>query len=285
MGMDPAIVRAEGLEKRFGSNLAVKDVSFTVNRGDIYGFIGRNGAGKTTVMRMLVALMRPDRGSVRLLTCQGRGVGFLPQNVRFDDNRSAADVLRFYARLRRADPAPALRELQETGLDLSKRARHLSPGQQRKLQLAVVTLGSPELLVLDEPTAGLDPPGVQQVRESILRLRGRGGTVFLSSHALAEMDTLCNTVAVIDEGRILYEGPCASVYELEVGAEEPRQALPPLSPFRARCSFADGRLYARVDRGEVPGLLGALHEGGVPVYAVRRLGLEMFYNSIVKGGA
>lgn len=271
--MSEMIARVEGLEKSFGGNKALKGISFAIGRGDIYGFIGKNGAGKTTVMRILCGLMRPDKGEVNVSACR---IGYLPQSIRFEDNRSATGILKFFGKIKGGGSDGAVHFAQEMGLDLTQKAKHMSPGQQRKLQLAVATAGDPQLLILDEPTAGLDPVGVQQVRDVIRALNAQGSTVFVSSHVLMELDTVCSKVAVIEQGQILYQGPCDHVYELDVdGASD-------LPDGRYRCEVTEGKLYAHIERGDVPGLLAYLHECGVSVYGVKRVGLETFYNKLMK---
>jgi ABC-2 type transport system ATP-binding protein len=285
------IVCAEDLEKWFGKNQALKGVSFTIGRGDIYGFVGKNGAGKTTVMRILCGLMRQDRGRIRMAGAgvrkgdRGVFLGFLPQSIRFDDSESAGSLIRFFSRLKKADARKALRFASEIGLELDKKAKYLSPGQQRKLQLAVATIGNPELLVFDEPTAGLDPMGVQTIRNCIAELNRLGSTVFISSHVLSELDNLCGKVAVIDGGRILYQGPCGSEYELDTGETEICGEVLAKCGHSGLLRAAGGKIIAKVGRGDIPGLLGYLYENGVPVYGVKQVGLEIFYNRIVKDGA
>lgn len=292
--MQTAMVRIEGLEKWFGTRHVIKGISLTIEQGDIYGFIGKNGAGKTTVMRMLCGLMRPTKGLVETAglrvpsgrqSSTGTAIGFLPQNIRFDDNQSGREIIDFFCKLKGECNTGALRFAHEMDLDVAQKARDMSPGQQRKLQLAVATIGKPGLLVLDEPTAGLDPTGVQQVRQAIRSLNEYGCTIFISSHVLLELDNLCTKVAVIDDGRLLYQGVCSGMYEIEVEGEGTRVDRLLEARYKGRCSWVDGRVHARVERQEVPALLGYLHECGVPVFSAKPLGLEQFYNSLVKEGA
>jgi len=189
--MNEAIAfRTHGVSKRFGDFCALKDVSVTVPLGRIYGFIGKNGAGKTTFMRIVCGLMKPSGGTFET----GKRIGFLPQNVRFRERMSGEDALRLFAKLRHGGLEESLRFAAELELDLKKPTDCMSPGQQRKLQLVIATVGFPDVLVLDEPTAGLDPSGVQQVRAIIRQLHQRGGTVFLSSHVLMELENLCDMI-------------------------------------------------------------------------------------------
>lgn len=158
-------INTSNINKNFGNFRALKDLSITIPHGEIFGFIGKNGAGKTTLMRIICGLMKPSSGILEVK----KHIGFLPQNVRFRDNMVASETLHFFAKLRDCSVQESITFAKELELDLSKKINNLSPGQQRKLQLAIATIGMPEILVLDEPTAGLDPTGVQQVR-GIIRL-------------------------------------------------------------------------------------------------------------------
>jgi len=273
-------IRACNVEKRFGDYRALKNVSLAVPRGQIFGFIGRNGAGKTTFMRIACGLMQPNDGALEVC---GR-LSFLPQNVRFRDQMSAEEALRLFAKLRHGDAKEGIRLASELDVDLSKAVNSLSPGQQRKLQLAIATVGSPELLVLDEPTAGLDPTGVQQVR-AILQAQHRAGkTVFLSSHVLMELESLCDTVAMIDRGSILYQGPCSTTYEIETGGVEKPIAERLNGALSGRLRFNGVHILAQVDHEEVPSVLEALVAQNIRVFGIRRQGIESLYNTLVQEG-
>lgn len=284
--MTESIAQARALTKWFGKKQALKDVSFTIGRGDLYGFIGKNGAGKTTFMRILCGLMRPTQGSVRITGQAGPPrLGYLPQSIRFDENSSGDDILRFFCRIKRADGSRAMALARDMELDLGRKAAFLSPGQQRKLQLAVAAIGDPELLIFDEPTAGLDPVGIQHIRAAIRELHGRGCTVFVSSHTLPELSHLCTKVAIIDDGRILYQGPFESEYEVDVDDAESAACTLEGSRLRGRARISGGKVCIRAERAEIPGMLSFLHENGVAVYGVRPVGLEMFFNDRIREGA
>jgi ABC-2 type transport system ATP-binding protein len=218
--MSDNMIKAIGINKYFGKAQVLKDISLSAARGDIYGLIGKNGAGKTTFMRILAGLMKPSSG---LTETAGR-VSFLPQNVRLRDHRNAAEVIRFYAALRHSDCSMGFALAEELELDMTRKVRNLSPGQQRKLQLVIAAIGRPEIMILDEPTAGLDPMGVRQVRELVRRMNGQGCTFLISSHVLMELDSLCTNAAVIDSGKLLYQGTCTA----------PARAAPPPPPGRSR---------------------------------------------------
>jgi ABC-2 type transport system ATP-binding protein len=272
---------AHGVQKRFGDFCALKNVSLNVPKGQIYGFIGRNGAGKTTFMRIVCGLMQPSEGFIHM---DGR-LSFLPQNVRFRDRMSGEEALCFFAKLRRGDAKESKHLAAQLEIDLKKPVSSMSPGQQRKLQLVIAAVGSPEILVLDEPTAGLDPTGVQQVRAILQLMHQAGKTVFLSSHVLMELENLCDTVAMIDKGELLYQGPCCTTYEIETGGVD-EEITKRLNRGRGeRFRLSGDRLLAQVEHEEIPAVLEALYAQNVRVFGVRRQGIESLYNALVQEGA
>jgi ABC-2 type transport system ATP-binding protein len=213
----------EGLTKRFGDFVAVEDLSFVVRRGDVYGFLGPNGSGKSTTIRMILGLVRPTSGEVRIFGRPATSpeeraemAGFV-EAPGFYEYLSARDNLRLLAAAdRRPDKRPPLREVLET-VGLSDRARDrvrtYSQGMKQRLAIAAALLREPEFLVLDEPTNGLDPGGMRDIRALVRQLSGEGLTIFLSTHLLSEVEQLCNRVAVVSRGRLLAEGALAEIAE------------------------------------------------------------------------
>ncbi|MBN2879486.1 MAG: ABC transporter ATP-binding protein [Clostridia bacterium] len=266
------------ISKYFGSFRALNNMSVSVPCGDIFGFIGKNGAGKTTFMRIVSGLIKQSSGS---LAVKGQ-ISFLPQNVRFRDNINAGEALSFFAGLRGCSADASKKLAVEMEIDLAKKINSLSPGQQRKLQIAISTIGAPEILLLDEPTAGLDPSGVQQVRGIVKKLKQNGCTIFISSHVLIELENLCDTIAVIDKGTLLYQGACGSSYEIETGGLD-SEVFRLLAISRKNVFEAEGNLLiAGINRSEVPDVLRFLHEKHVKVFSVKRQGIETLYNRVVK---
>jgi ABC-type multidrug transport system ATPase subunit len=278
-------IETQSLCKDFGNFHAVTDASIKVRSRSICGFIGKNGAGKTTVMRMLTGLMKPSRGHILMLDEKPGGktsrTGFLPQNMRFDENETARSTLAFFASIKKVDIKDTLEFAKMLELDLDRKVKDLSPGNQRKLQLAVVTSGSPELLIFDEPTAGLDPTGVQQMREIIRLLNSRGCTVFVSSHILRELDDLCDQVIIIDKGKILYQGACSLCYEFETGGMPESICAELKDKVNARSVLNGNLLSTEIEKNAVPDVLKFLCSKNVPVYEVRRSGFEALYNRYV----
>jgi ABC-2 type transport system ATP-binding protein len=208
-----------GLSKRFGDLMAVDDLSLAVEPGTLYGFLGPNGAGKSTTIRMLLGLVFPTAGRIELLGQpvgdQLRRVGALVEEPAFWGYLSGRRNLQYHARVSgppqdRRDRLDRIEEmLQLVGLDeaADKKVKAYSHGMRQRLGIARALLGTPELLVLDEPTTGLDPAGMREVRQLLRSLVDRGITVFVSSHLLAEVEAMCDRVGVLAHGRLVAEGP------------------------------------------------------------------------------
>ena len=230
--MSETTVQVTGVRKRFGSVQALGGVSFDAETG-ITGLLGPNGAGKTTLLRMMATVMSPDSGSLRLIghdptdplarTAIRRSLGYMPQEPGFHRSFSAFAFIDYVAILkemtdRRARHAEVMRVLDLVGLGdrARKKIRALSGGMRRRLALAQTLLGDPELLVLDEPTAGLDPEQRLRFRELISDIAVRQ-TVILSTHQTEDVATLCNRVIVMDEGIVLFDGMPSELAEIARG--------------------------------------------------------------------
>jgi ABC-type multidrug transport system ATPase subunit len=212
----PAIVTL-GLTRRFGPLTAVRDLSLQVPRGSVYGFLGLNGAGKSTTIRMLLGLLRPTSGEVALLgsampgdrlSALGR-IGALVESPTVYPHLTGVENLEATRRLLGVGRQGMARALDVVGLSDAgcRLVREYSTGMRQRLGLALALIGEPELLVLDEPTNGLDPRGIQEVRELVRELPGRlGVTVFLSSHILAEVEQVASHVGIIHKGRLVAQG-------------------------------------------------------------------------------
>jgi ABC-2 type transport system ATP-binding protein len=197
---------------------AVEDVSIAVPEGVIHGLLGPNGAGKTTTLKMLLGLVRPTAGTFEVLGRASRipgnrsQLGFLPEQPYFPTQLTAVQAMRLYARLAglpRAEIGPRTAELLSlVGLEGSARARlqTFSRGMLQRLGIAAALVGSPRVVVLDEPASGLDPVGQRDVRTIMLRLRDEGVTVLLSSHQLSEVEAVCDRVSILNLGRVTAEG-------------------------------------------------------------------------------
>jgi ABC-2 type transport system ATP-binding protein len=212
-----AAVEARGLVKRYGPVTAVDHVDLTVRTGDVYGYLGPNGAGKTTSLRMLLGLIRPDEGSAQLFgrdpLLEGAraldGVAGFVEAPRFYPYLSGRKNLELAAALDGGDARERIDDALET-VDLAKRShdkvRGYSHGMKQRLGIAGALLRDPRLLLLDEPTTGLDPAGMRDMRALVHRLAENGLTVLLSSHLMDEVEDLCDRVAIVSRGRVVYEG-------------------------------------------------------------------------------
>lgn len=206
-------VRVSGLTKRLGKHQALAGADLTAEAGQVYGLLGPNGAGKTTLLKVLTGLARPDSGSFELFGSpfqRGalREVGALVTEPGLWDRYDAVEHLRMHARLRGADPAgiPGLLETVGMGGFAERRVSTYSLGMRWRLGIAVALLARPRLLVLDEPTNGLDPVGMRDVRTLLRRLAADGVTVLVSSHNLDQITHTCDRIGVLAGGRMRYEG-------------------------------------------------------------------------------
>ncbi|WP_172623488.1 ATP-binding cassette domain-containing protein [Arabiibacter massiliensis] len=291
------VVEACGLTKTFGSKRAVDQFDMHVGQGDIYGFVGRNGAGKTTVMRMLAGLAAPTGGEVRVFGTSPREagtsqrIGVLIEAPGLYGTMSAADNLMMKAlALGLVDPKAKVRDLLSfVGLKGvgSKKTKNFSMGMKQRLGLALALLGDPDLLLLDEPLNGLDPEGAREIRQLIVRLADeRGITVVASSHVLEQLGKMATRYGVIREGRMVREMSAAEVEQecsdfLQLEAANPTLALAVLQERFAGLRFQalpDGAI--RIHGGADAGAVGAaLNEQGIAIrslYAHRR-DLEEFF--------
>ncbi|MEN6520018.1 MAG: ABC transporter ATP-binding protein [Armatimonadota bacterium] len=247
------VVEACGLEKRFGAFSAVDRLDLVVERGDVFGFLGPNGAGKSTTIRMMLGLIKPSNGSVRVLgndTWRNRTrallkVGALVESPGLYKNLTARQNIRVLSEMTGGINRQEIdKALEQTGLlDRSDdRVRSFSHGMKQRLGIAQAIVGSPELVILDEPTNGLDPQGMKEVRELIKKLsKDYGMTIFLSSHLLHEVEQVCTKVAVIHKGKKVASG---SVPELLSG--KGRLRITVNKPSEA-AAVVDGSGFAKVD--------------------------------------
>jgi ABC-2 type transport system ATP-binding protein len=230
---DAPPIEARGLVKRYGRITAVDEVDLTVIPGDVYGYLGPNGAGKTTSLRMLLGLIRPDAGSAKLFgrdpLVEGAraldGVAGFVEAPRFYPYMSGRHNLEMAAALDGDGAADRIDEALDT-VDLTDRAGDkvggYSHGMRQRLGIAGALLRDPRLLLLDEPTTGLDPGGMRDMRVLIRRLADQGMTVLLSSHLMGEVEELCDRVAIVGSGRVLYEGSLPELIATTAGRYELR---------------------------------------------------------------
>jgi len=282
-------LRARALTKRYGRIAVVDELDLTVERGELYGFLGPNGAGKTTTIRMALGLIHPTGGAVELLdeTAGSRGhlealsrTGALIEEPGFYRYLSGRRNLACFARAggNRHDAQARLRRiddvLEQVGLSeaRNKRVKAYSQGMRQRLGIALALLGRPDVLVLDEPTNGLDPQGMREIRLLLRRLADDGTTVFVSSHLLSEVEAMCDRVGVLSHGRLVAEGPPSnlrgSAERIRVEVDDVEEAATILSgmPGIRILDRSAGMIRLRLDAPATPGSVNTLLvRGGVEV--------------------
>lgn len=213
-----ASIKIDNLKVRFANKEALKGISLEVDKGEVFGFLGPNGAGKTTTMNVLLGFIPPTEGTAGLFGIDVRQpiarqrIGYLPELTYYYKFLTAEELLRFYAkvfglsRLETDKRVPALLSLVELTSASKRPIKSYSKGMQQRIGIAQALINNPDLLILDEPTSGLDPLGRMKVREIIQRLKDKGKTVFFSSHELGEVETVCDHVAIIHQGRMQATG-------------------------------------------------------------------------------
>jgi len=205
-----ATIEVKGLTKSYNHFTAVNNVSFTVKKGEIFGFLGPNGAGKTTTIKALLDLIHADTGTITIngIDIRSHGkeakkyIGYMPEKVAFYDNLTALQNLRFYGEIKHASKEECIHLIEEFGLGDTgkKRVGKFSKGMVQRLGMARAVLANPPILILDEPSGGLDPRGVVLIRDKILEMKKKGTTIFVSSHILSEIQEICDRVGIINKG-------------------------------------------------------------------------------------
>ena len=218
------IIETNQLTKSYGKNRGIIDVTFQVEEGEVFGFLGPNGAGKTTTIRLLMALLRADSGTASIagLDCWQqsveikRQVGYLPGEPSLDPNLTGGQILEYFGHLRGGIDQTYLKQLiKRLDLDPSRKFRQYSSGNKRKVVLIQAFMHRPRVLILDEPTNGLDPLNQQEFGRMVAEVRAEGRTIFLSSHILSEVEQICNRVGIIREGQLVRLGGVAELKDIQ----------------------------------------------------------------------
>ena len=216
--MNSPVIELRGLSHRYDTDPVLRDIDLTIEAGEIFGFLGHNGAGKTTAINILTTLIEPSSGTATVCGYDvvterrdvTRCIGYLPAEVRMYGHMTAAENLEFFAKLSGVtDPRKAVAETLdylECAELANKRVGSFSTGMRQRIGIAQAIVHRPKVLFLDEPTSGLDPLGVRQLRDTILRLNGDlGMTVFMNTHLLSEVSKVCTTIGVLNHGELIYK--------------------------------------------------------------------------------
>lgn len=298
------MIVASGLTKRFRRLMAVNDLNLEVDRGEVFGFLGPNGAGKSTTLRMMVGLIRPTSGSVSLFghevwkdRCRAlASVGAMIEAPAFYKYLSGRDNLRMLANTGGNYTARQIDETLDTVGLLGRagdKVKAYSQGMRQRLGIALAIIGRPDLVLLDEPTNGLDPQGMKEVRLLIKRLASEfGQTVFLSSHLLNEVEQVCTRIAVINKGRVIESGRVSdllggsSVYDIKVdNIAKALETIDKIEWAEVAPGSGDGFINVKLSGGDPAGLNRLLVERGIGVSALtpRKTSLEELYLSLMDG--
>lgn len=301
--MTQAVIETTNLLKEYRGRAAVEHLNLNIGKGEIYGFLGPNGAGKTTTIRMLLGLIKPTSGSIKIFGQDLkrnklqilRKVGSLVESPSYYGHLSALDNLEAIRRILNVPKSRIAEVLDIVSLtgEEKRPVKGFSLGMKQRLGIAAALLGSPELLILDEPTNGLDPSGIQEIRSLIKRLPVEEGiTVLVSSHLLSEIEQMAGTVGIIRAGRMVYQDTIAHLQQqaagdLRLAVSEPEEAL--ILANRRGCggTLQEGRItLPRMSDVRVALLIKELVENGHAIYRVEehRQSLEDFFLQVVEGG-
>lgn len=297
------VIETYELTKFYGTKTGCRDISLTCRKGEIFGFLGPNGAGKSTFVKMLTGLLFPTSGEAEILgrplgdMAVRQKMGYLPENFKFQDWMTGEDLLSFHASLYRLDKkAKTIRmgeALEIAGLKGSEKYRigTYSKGMQQRIGIASALICDPDVLFLDEPTSALDPVGRKEVRDLLLRLKAGGKTIFLNSHLLGEVETICDSIAIIKNGSIVKQGSLESILQektvLNITASNiTPEVLVKLKEFDPNPEAAGSHIELRIaGREDIPSVNRVLVENGCSVYELvsRRESLENLFINVVRG--
>jgi len=215
-----SVIVTERLVRRYGQRTGIEDLSLRVDEGQLFGFLGPNGAGKTTTIRVLLGFLRPTEGRATVLGLDSwrdtrqvkQDVGYLPGDLRLYSAMTGRELLRIFGMIRRRDlTTPGCDLAERFSLDMAVPVRKMSRGMRQKLGLILALAHKPRLLILDEPTASLDPLMQEELIGYLRRMASQGHTIFFSSHTLSEVERLCDRIAVVREGRLVADEPLEAI--------------------------------------------------------------------------
>lgn len=297
------IVETKNLTKRFGKECAVAGINMHIRKGEIYGFLGMNGAGKTTTIRMLLGLMKPTFGSVQIFNQDLnkerisilQRVGSLVENPSYYPHLTAVENLEALRKIvnvpkSRIDEVLELVRLTDAA---NKKVKGFSLGMKQRLGIAAALLHEPELIILDEPTNGLDPSGIIEMRNLIKSLPDYGITVLISSHLLSEIDQIATTVGVVSKGELIFQDSIEAMRRLSnekirLRVSEPKQAWQTLLGYGMKVELSEGVVHLQEQsEQQVADAVSALVNNGFSVYRVeeeKRSLEDIFLEMTTEGG-
>jgi len=296
------LLEVRNLTKRFGDFLAVDDLSFSVNEGDVYGFLGQNGAGKSTTLRMLLTLVRPTQGEIQIFgksLYQNRKqilskTGALIERSDLYNYLNALDNLSVFARMSGVRPESKRLYDMLSFIGLKGREKDkvktYSMGMKQRLGIAIALIHDPQLIILDEPTNGLDPQGIADIRNLIIKLsREQGKTVIVSSHLLSEVELIANRMIIIDKGRKIVEGEVSTLLDpshtiVKIETTDPDKAKSVLEKHGITISsIRNAIIETEINRDEIPSLVQLLTDAHIPILAVNPVhSLEHYFLSLTQ---
>lgn len=280
------VIDIRGLTKTYGTVRALDGLTLSIPRGGVYGILGPNGAGKSTLFRTLLGLIRPTAGDATIMggpigaPASMRRMGSMIETPRFPPFLTARQVLEWLGRAHGGVTSTEIDHwLQRVGLAeaADRRVRGFSVGMLQRLGVAAALMTKPDLVILDEPTSGMDPPGIQEMRALIRSLADNDGvTIILASHQLQEVQRVCDRVAIFNKGKVVTEG---RVSDLTAAGQRLRLSVTPLARALAvlgdRASLDGDAVLASVPRAEGPAVIKALVEGGVDIEEARWIGADL----------
>lgn len=296
-------IRTQGLTKQYRQVPVVEEVDLMVARQQVFGFLGPNGAGKSTTMKMLLGLARPSGGQVELLgepfSRSSAGlllprIGSLIEAPSFYGHLSGRENLDVVRRIKRLPAVAVDKALETVGLtpNARKLAREYSLGMKQRMGIAMALMGDPELLILDEPTNGLDPSGIHEIRELIKSLPATHGlTVLISTHLLSEAEQMADTIGIIDHGRLLYQGPLSDLEDegrLVLSVDDPQRSVEVLrgGGWMVQATRGSELTLPVYENSSIAKLVFGLAQSGVGVHRVevRRRSLEEIFLAMTEHG-
>ncbi len=294
------VIEVSNLSKQFKDVLAVDDLSFTVNEGDIYGFLGQNGAGKSTTIRMLLTLVKPTSGQINIFSkdiSQSRPeilkqTGAIIEKPDLYKYLSAYDNLSIFARLSGLKPSRQfiISKLEAVGLSArsQSKVKTFSQGMKQRLGIAVALVHDPRLIILDEPSNGLDPQGIADMRGLILQLRESGKTVLISSHLLSEIEQIATRMIIIHKGKKVIEGsvqelldPAETIVRIQTTDNGLARKQIQSSAYAGLLQDDDDEIRLKMNKNEVPALAANFSTWGIGILSIQpRHSLEDYFISL-----